>query len=173
MYKRTFLGLFLMPLGEIALKSSQEEAGSTAWSTMTNDAVTFKWRHHAGHLQCCLSAPTAGWIAAGFNERAGLANTRFVMASVSGLDLVAEEHLAIVPEHQPVQSLGLQPALIEISGVYADGLSHITFSMVEEIPGRPDLQLRSGNSVNLMLAWSHSRDFAHHSAWRRHFVILL
>ena len=171
MNKRTFLGLFLVPFGEFALKTSQDGADSKAWSAMTDDAVTFEWRHTAGYLECRLSAPTAGWIAAGFNEHAGLRDTRFVIASVSGPHIVADEHLAIVPAHKPVQSLGLHPALYSISGAYTDGVSHITFSMAEEIPGRPNLQLGRGSLIYLMLAWSQSSDFEHHSAWRRHYAM--
>jgi hypothetical protein len=135
--------------------------------------VTFEWRHEDGILVGLLTAPTAGWIAVGFNETPDLRNTRMVMAAVSVSPIRVEEHVALVPDHRPVGQLGQPPIVTQADGAYADSLSTLAFAVTHDVPGRPSLRLSEGANVGVMLAWSHEPDFDHHSAWRRHFPVTL
>jgi hypothetical protein len=129
------------------------------------DGTHFVWQHAGGRIVCAFAANADGWIAAGFNEVRDLRGTRFVVAAAPP-GLVAER-LARVPDHiaAPV------PALVEARVARAGARVQLDFVFPQEIPGGPSLA--PGTRAHVMLAWSHDRDFAHHSAWRRHFDVVL
>ncbi|MHA1567139.1 MAG: DOMON domain-containing protein [Alphaproteobacteria bacterium] len=174
MTKREFLTMALTALSGFTLTGlSANAATSHDQGSVSAAGVTFQWRHESGRLRANLSAPTAGWIAVGFNENPTLENTRFVIAAVSVAPIRVEEHIAMVPDHREVSQLGLPAAIAHTSGSYRDGISRLEFSLPEAMPGRARLSLRPGAKIHLMLAWSQETDFDHHSAWRRHFDITL
>ncbi len=174
MTKREFLKTSMAALGGAALSRVSASAAQHEDPRSIVDAgVTFRWRHEAGRLHATLAAPTPGWIAAGFNEARTLSNTRFVIAAVSTAPIRVEEHIALVPDHQEVGRLGLPRAITDVSGYYDSGLSHLAFSLPQNFPERPSLRLSPGSKTYLMLAWSDEPDFDHHSAWRRHYDLIL
>lgn len=149
------------------------EAAGQQWRTIRPDGVSFSWRHEDERLFARLEAPTQGWIAAGFNDEPSLKNTRFVIAAPSQAPLRAEDHIALVPDHRNVVDLGLSPAVSDIAGTTTSKGSALEFSLPHRFGERPTLTLGPGSRTYLMLAFSHEADFAHHSAWRRHFTITL
>ena len=171
MKRRAFVkaSLALVGCGSLATAAASREGSSM----IQDDGVTFLWRHEGNRLWATLTAPTPGWIAAGFNETSALHNTRFVIAAVSVSPIRVEEHIALVPDHRPVAALGMPPALGDARGAYENGTSRLGFSLPQAIPGRPTLDLAQGAAATLMLAWSHEPDFDHHSAWRRHYAVTL
>ena len=174
MNKRQFLqGTLMVASGLTASSSSLPAIAEEQARRIIDDHVEFSWKHKADRLFGELSAPTAGWIAVGFNERRTLKGTRFVIAAVSTSPIRAEEHIALVPDHRNVSALGLPPALDHVSGSYSQGLSRLEFSLPHQFPEHPALQLAPGASPHLMLAWSQDADFTHHSAWRRHYDVQL
>ena len=136
------------------------------------DGVTFDWRHGDDRLYGTLTAPTSGWIAVGFNISRSLKGTRFVIA-VARQKPTAEMHVALVPEHPTIESLGGQSGLADVTGRSDDTQSTVRFSLPHVNAAPFALELSPGTPVYLMLAWSHETDFAHHSAWRRHFDVVL
>lgn len=175
MNKRQFLSLATFGLGTLIGAPISRAATGPAMParSVTQDDVTFSWRHDNTSLIGTLSAPTKGWIAVGFNEKPELKNTRFIMAATSLAPIRAEEHIARVPDHTSVTELGLKPALKLAQGSYADGRSHLEFQISQKITGRPALSLAPGSRVHVMLAWSQAVAFDHHSAWRKHFPLTL
>ena len=135
--------------------------------------MVFEWTHSAARIHGRLSAPAPGWLAVGFNDKAALADTRFVIASVFGDRVRAEEHIALVPHHVEVSTLGGIPALSDLSGEIVGRETHLAFSLPHNSGGLYARQLEPGTQTHLMLAWSHDPDFTHHSAWRRHYDITL
>lgn len=181
MNRRIFIGSGLVGLlGEAIAQprlcrhfQQPQQPCQSNYSTIKIDDVTFLWRHTDGTLQCQVSAPTQGWFAAGFNDSEGLDKAWIVIGHVTEPITRVEEHIATPPTHRTVQSLGLQPAIIEFSGLYSAGYSVLNFTVLHKINGRPELDLKRGNSLYLMLAWSYESDFEHHCAWRKHIAIIL
>lgn len=165
MNKREFLKFPLAAL--IAQTSPASSKG------INQDGISFKWWHERYALTVLFTAPTKGWLAVGFNEVPTLKNTRFVIAAVSTTPIRVEEHVALIPEHHSVKSLGLPAALKQFDGSFQGDTSTLMFTLPHKIPGRAELDLAPGSSVHLMLAWSMEIDFNHHSAWRRHFTLTL
>ena len=142
-------------------------------NAIDEDGVRFGWSHKNSRLNCVFSAPTPGWVAVGFNTKHELRGTRFVIATTSHSPLRLEERVALVPGHRRVQDLGFAGAATHSSGAFEDGRSELAFSLPERISGQPGLNLSAGAWTYLMLAWSHGRDFQHHSAWRKHYSVQL
>jgi hypothetical protein len=126
------------------------------------------WRHAGGRLHAELSAPTRGWIAAGFGATPDLRGLRFVIAATATPPIRVEEHLALVPEHKPVQELGLAPAIADIAGGHDGARSWLRFSLPQRSADGSLPGLGPGARIWTMLAWSHEADFDHHSAFRGH-----
>ncbi len=168
MHRRTILGTALasamFPFAASAVPARQ---------AVTAGGMHFTWRHEQDRFIATLRAPTQGWLAAGFNERQQLKGTRFVIAHVSTGAAKAELHLAEVPTHRNIEDLGGQPDLQVHEHDYANGMSHLVFSLPANGDGPHSLALQPGAEFHLMLAWSHARDFDHHSAWRGHFDVIL
>lgn len=183
MNKRKFLNISLAMMSSLSLRAdsaaAEEASGSDKGAVKNSPAaivdagVEFTWRHEADRVRGTLTAPTAGWIAVGFNETPSLRNTWFVIATVSTSPIQAEEHIALVPAHKKIEDLGLEPGLAHVSGYYDNGRSRLEFSLPHTRPKRPSLRLDPGAGLHLMLAWSHETAFDHHSAWRRHYDIVL
>lgn len=135
------------------------------------DGVSFQAWHGDGRLHSSFTAPTRGWVAVGFNNQQRLKGTRFVIGALIGGSLRVEEHIAVVPSHPTVESMGLASAVEAASGSVSDGKTTLRFSLPHLFRDTDNPTLLSGIESYLMLAWSHEVDFAHHSAWRRHFTI--
>lgn len=135
--------------------------------------VEFRWEHATEGLQCVLVAPTAGWIAVGFNAEHRLLGTRFLMAVTSEPVLRWQERVARVPPGENIQSLGVPAAFRVNAGEFRAGRSEISLTVARRISSEPKVDLSAGTRPYLMLAWSNEADFDHHSAWRKHYAINL
>lgn len=171
MSKRNFLVLSSLALGASHLGSQPAQAG--AEKEVDLDGVSFRWQHQDNLLIGKLSAPTNGWIAVGFSNGPGIADTYFIMASVAEDPQRFEERYAIVPDHLRISELGWPEKAALTSGESSGGSSTVTFTMPSQGPVGSGISLEAGNKVYLMLAWSRDADFAHHSAWRRHLPVSL
>ncbi len=135
--------------------------------------MVFRWRHEDGVLRGSLSAPTPGWLAVGFNDAQRLRGTCFVMAQVSETPPRLELHRAAVPDHGPVADRQVQRDLAMVAGSFGDGGSRLRFDLPHHSGDALGVNLRPGAATYLMLAWSHSTDFDHHSAFREHQRVVL
>lgn len=163
----------LASTGAEAETGSGAGAGAKELRSIRADGVVFDWRHKRNRLFARMEAPTTGWVAVGFNTETTLAGTRFVIATGSGPDMHAEEHVAEPPNHRRVEELGLTPAVADLALEIEDGKSRLSFSLPHRFADTPTPVLSPGQKSFLMLAWSLAPDFDHHSAWRRHFETTL
>lgn len=146
---------------------------SQAKANLSVQGVSLNWHWEKNGIHGSLTAPTHGWLAVGFNSTDALNGSRFLMAAATRHGTRQSERIAIVPGHVPIESLGLEPVFSGVSAELKKGASIIRFSLAPRIPDRPQLEFREGHATFVMLAWSTSPDFDHHSAWRRHFTITL
>jgi hypothetical protein len=137
------------------------------------DGVRLQAWHRDERLFASFSAPTRGWLAVGFNNFQRFEGSRFVIGHAKGSTIRIEEHIAIVPDHVPVQELGLQAAVQDASIHSEAGRSRLEFSWPHRFADTDNPSLDAGQLTFIMLAWSQEPDFDHHSAWRRHFWVRL
>ncbi|MET1416269.1 hypothetical protein ABVF61_28625 [Roseibium sp. HPY-6] len=116
-----------------------------------------------------MTAPTQGWLAIGFNASPGLKDAYFVMMRVENEQFQSSERISSGFDHAGVGELGLPAVLIAGSGSADAGKTSVSIQLPPHLPGPANVRLTEGHETHVMLAWSQSKDFAHHSAWRRHF----
>jgi hypothetical protein len=159
-------------LASSGLGAQTKQSGQNTMTKRVQDSgVSFEWLTTATQLQGCMQAQTTGWITVGFNTRPTLDGARLVMGRVdakantkSGL---IEIHQAMPPRHEMRHSSAASSDVIELtSSVQRDGVTRICFRMALAASYAGDVALVAGKPVHLILAWSHERDFQHHSAQR-------
>ena len=148
--------------------AARPTGGEQAWRAVEAGGIGFRWRHVAGDLRGRVSAPTAGWMAVGFNDVGQLKGTCFVIAQVSQPPTRLELHRAVVPTHAPVADPVLRTSLVKEGEAFAKGRSHLGFRLPHSSGAALGVALTPGVATYLMLAWSRSPDFQHHSAFREH-----
>lgn len=179
--RRTFfVGLTAMaaPFGLSAANSLQagtplSQAEAATGREATAGDMVFRWRHDGAVLRGQLTAPTHGWLAVGFNDAEQLKGTCFVMAQVSDAPPRLELRRAAVPDHGPVADRQVQQDLVLVSGSFGGGASRLNFELAHRSGDALGVNLRAGAATYLMLAWSRSTDFGHHSAFREHQRVIL
>jgi hypothetical protein len=127
--------------------------------------VEFRWALQDGRLlHGCMRARTHGWVTVGFNTRPALDGARLVMGRVVDGRAELEVHRAEPPRHERIA--GADGAVRLVGGAQEDGFTRLCFVMpLGQIDGA-DVALAAGATTHLVLAWSHERDFDHHSADR-------
>lgn len=157
----------------IALASSGLDAQTkqdnehTMMKRVQDSGVILEWRTTATHMQGCMQAQTKGWITVGFNTQPSLDGARLVMGRVDVKSSLIEIHQAMPPRHEMRYSSAVKSEVIQlISSEQLGGLTRICFRMALAASYAGDVALAAGKPVHLVLAWSHERDFQHHSAQR-------
>jgi hypothetical protein len=121
--------------------------------------MSFEWGIEPERLFGRVRARTCGWLAVGFNDRAGLQGARLVMCRLIGDKIEIEEHEVDPPRHRARRDSRSVVSALGARRVGAD--TEIEFALALE-------RLRAGQRVELILAYSTSTDFDHHSAMRGH-----
>lgn len=167
------LALFLLAtvIGPSTAPSAARESSGTR--TVQAKGIAFSWTHKDGRLFGRVSASTDGWIAVGFNRDRRLRGTRFVIGRVVAGKAQAEVHVAMVPDHAEVGALGGTADLRHVDGGRSGGQTWLTFSLPHRSGDPFDVTLAPESGVHLMLAWSRSPDFDHHSHFRTHRDVVL
>lgn len=121
-------------------------------------------------LEVRLAAPTSGWVLVGFNDREGLDGARLFFARVRDGQVQAEAHRTDfrfpAPFHQRITRHGGMEDFRALRGQQEGGMTRVAFSVPLVPKGRAHIALASGASIHVILAWSVSDDFDHHSRMR-------
>lgn len=163
----------IFPLALLPALAMQTGAGMPAEQRVTAGEMVFGWWHRDARLHGRLCAPGPGWLAVGFNTGRELRATRFVIAAVAPPDVRAEVRVALAPGHRRIEELGGRGDLRDVAGLVRGGRSRVRFSLPHRATDAHAVPLSPGSPVYLMLAWSHSPDFDHHSAFREHLELVL
>ncbi|WP_299477549.1 DOMON domain-containing protein [uncultured Roseibium sp.] len=146
---------------------------ATKWNSQEkrihSDGVEFSWYFRKQRLHAQMAAPTNGWLAIGFNSSPGLKNAYFVMMRMENGRFQSSERISSGFDHAAVGELGLPSVLIDGSGKSDVGKTSVSIHLPARLPGPANIRLTEGSETHIMLAWSQSGDFSHHSTWRRHF----
>lgn len=146
-----------------------------ACAAQTNDTMnkigkngmTVAWQIEGAQIRIAMTAPTAGWVAIGFNTADELAGTNLLMACVTDGEAVLSDRYIVAPgEHRPVGELGGTPAARLLSGSENERSTQIEFLLPLNAADRWHHTLRVGQTYTLLLAYSLEDDFAHHSIMR-------
>ncbi|MEM9397937.1 MAG: DOMON domain-containing protein [Pseudomonadota bacterium] len=136
--------------------------------------IQVDWKHRNGDIEFTIVAPTSGWVALGFNDVNSIVGAELIMANVKDGEAHAKHFYVVGPGNpKPVKSLGRESIVLDVEGEIANGTISMKLLLEDEIAGRAPLTLKSGENVFLIVAYSVSPDFDHHSRIREHISVKL
>jgi hypothetical protein len=160
-----FLSRHFLGIGLLMISFNVDAAKKTVAA-----GVSFHWTTSHGELHGCIRAPTRGWIAVGFNPKGELAGARLVMARVVADKAQIEVHIAKPPAHVHRQNQDGSERAQALTSMQTkeQNQTHteICFRMPLAAADDEDVALVPGETVYMILAFSHEADFQHHSAQR-------
>lgn len=126
-----------------------------------------RWRASEGQVHFELTAPVTGWVAIGLNTSDELKGTYLIMTRVVEGQAEVVEHKVISPGvYRPFHELGTDTMVSNIQGGERQGTTTISFSLPEINVSPLALPMQQGLSYTLLMAYSISDDFQHHSIMR-------
>ena len=141
------------------------------YQEMVMDDCRFEWWVDQSRLRCTFVAPAAGWLAVGFGPSLNTIGTRFVMVDPQDDHLRSAEMLASPSGPAPFSSHPQGESFQALTGGRDGNTAWMSCAVKLPFFSNQTMLLQSQQKANLMLAWSMSTDFDHHSAWRRHIKI--
>ena len=125
------------------------------------------WRATEGMVHFELTAPVTGWMAIGLNTSSQLEGTYLIMARVVDDKAEVVEHKVISPGvYRPFQELDTGTAVADIHGNEGEGTTTVSFSLPEMNVSPLAFPVNEGQDYKLLMAYSVSDDFQHHSIMR-------
>ncbi|MFT6658866.1 hypothetical protein [Maritalea sp.] len=138
---------------------------------LTLDGCRFEWWVQASRLRCTFMAPATGWLAVGFGPSLDILGTRLLMVVPRSDGLKISDRLAGPSGPQTFAPDENDETFQTISGGGNGDQAWVSFAVPLPFYTQQAALVLANQKANLMLAWSTSKDFDHHSAWRRHFEI--
>lgn len=121
-----------------------------------------------------LTAPTEGWLAVGFNDENNIVGADLLMFSIKGDSVQFEDQFVLAAgKHPEDKACGGESNIIVESAKEASGRTSVAFSIPLNSGDKLDFIHRVGQDFWLILAYSVSDDFDHHSIMRKHAKIRL
>lgn len=134
---------------------------------VSKNDMKVEWRYRGDRLLISMSAPTQGWVTVGFNEREGLQGAYLLMGRVTKKGAEVVEHSTLYPgNYQSFESLGLASTVADVYGAQSKTSSMLRFSIPITREGKCGKNLSPGKTIHMVLAYSQSDDFQHHSLRR-------
>ena len=150
-------------LGFLNLKSQNDiHAGEMNFqNTIANDSILIE-----------ISAPTTGWLAVGFNIENKIVGSDLKMFKVNNGQIEAEDQFVKgIQDHPGDASIGGENNIKLLSGIEDAKGTRIKFKIPLHSNDRFDYSHKMKVDFWLILAYSESDDFEHHSIMRKHFQI--
>jgi hypothetical protein len=157
----------IMHITLLATNSIAQPVATAPLDSIEVNGMTFSWAFDRGLLQCEASAPTAGWVAVGFNTKNELKGTNLIMGAIEQEFLNMEDQYIVKPgDHRSVIRLGGSEAVTKRGGKEENGITTISFSLPQLSSDKLHHQLIQGIEYYVLLAFSQEDDFQHHSIMR-------
>jgi len=129
--------------------------------------MTVKWEIKYERIYFEMEAPTEGWVAIGFNEKEGLVGTNLIMGTLRKDKLsMTDDFIVSFGNPQPIEKLGGSNQLSNQKGKEKGGRTTIHFSLHTKAADKFHINLEKGKTIYLLIAYSISDDFDHHSIMR-------
>ena len=142
-------------------------SASEPMKTIQRNGMTVQWQLAETELHVWMSAPTKGWVAVGLNPDNQLAGTSLLMGRIQNGNPEVKDFYILAPgKYEPVTNLGGASHVTTLNGaenVHGTQL-HFTIPLNTDSEWHHDLQ--TGMAMHLLMAYSRSDDFKHHSIMR-------
>ncbi len=135
--------------------------------TIEKNGMSVHLQRDSEYLTITMTAPTDGWVTIGFNESVDITGAYLLMGRVRGTIAEVVEYTTISPgNYKPISSLGAQVRVKNVRGRQTQGYTSLTFSLPINMQGEFQKSLEKGTEYVLIMAYSTSDDFDHHSIMR-------
>ena len=136
--------------------------------------IDFSYQIKNEQIEIELSAPTTGWVGIGFNDKNSIVGSDLLLfhivdGTAEGVDLFVKGF----GDPRNDENLAGTNDIIIPDSKEQDGSTHIKFSIPLNSNDPNDFQHNPGREIWLILAYSISDDFDHHSRVREHIPITL
>jgi len=141
-------------------------------ATSTNKKVkangmTVEWRFLGDEIIFEMRAPHTGWVAIGLNTSENLSGTNLIMAAVDkGMATLSDRTILKPGAHVPVEEAGGTSHVRLISARESADSTEIHFAVKSTATDQRHFALKQGQKFSLLMAYSESDDFKHHSLFR-------
>ncbi len=145
------------------------------WEVTYTD-VTFQWKVVGVDLEVILSAPTAGWVAVGFDPTTRMKDANIIIGYVSGgVATVRDDYAHLATDHQADTAAGAGGVdnLTAVSGTESGGVTEIRFTIPLNSGDIRDRPLTQGNPHKVILAYGAKDNFVLKHAKRGSMTITL
>lgn len=131
------------------------------------NGMKVRWWFEEERLFIEMTAPTEGWVTIGFNEKSSIQGAYLLMGRVQNGVPEVVEHYAIRPGvYRELTELCCPPQVVIDTGIEQVGGTKLRFSIPTHPANDYAKPLRPGQQYTLVLAYSQSDDFQHHSRMR-------
>ncbi|MEL7423157.1 MAG: DOMON domain-containing protein [Bacteroidota bacterium] len=153
--------LFTLVLAGFAMSTNE------VMKTVQRNGMTVQWQLTETELKIWMSAPTKGWVAVGLNFDDQLAGTSLMMGRIQDGSPEVKDFYIIAPgQYQSVVDLGGTSLVRNVEGREAGTGTELHFSLPIQADSEFHHILQAGAKVHLLMAYSRSDDFEHHSMMR-------
>lgn len=143
-------------------------------SSITVRDMDIRWTEETECWAFELSAPTKGWVALGFNQKNDIVQTNLIMAAVKGEKVEREDFYVVgFGNPQPVTKLGGKFAVTNVEGEEQNGHTTVRFSIPKKAIDQYHYDLKAGDEIWFICAYSRADEFDHHSTMRQHVKVKL
>ncbi len=138
------------------------------------EKMDISWKFENDRITFTATAPDDGWVALGFNTENNIVGSNLIMTSVNGSKVNIEDFYVVSAGNpKPVVSLGSKSQIINNSGFESERTTTVTFSLPIAAFDIYHKNLKKGNKIWLIGAYSMEDEFDHHSRMRKHVEITL
>lgn len=175
---KTFFYYSLLLLGACLFSSQyaldSKHAAPNYENSLEIDGMNVEWEFKDDLLKFRLHSPTQGWLSLGFNETNDVVNANLVMGAVAQEATKMEEFFVLgFGNSQPINSLGGDISVKDFLGYEDHSGTSFEFSIDPSVQDDFHYELKEGNKIWLICAYSLADEFDHHSIMRRHIEIEL
>ncbi len=159
------MNTILIPLALFCISAVLQNEIAQVKKTIQKNGMLVTWFYSNDRIHFDLSAPTTGWITVGFNEREELSGAYLLITRIYGSHPQLVEHVVYAPgDYKPIEDT--LPAVADVEGNESSKQSWVHFSLPITSTSDHAKTLQKGQHVHMILAYSNSDDFQHHSVMR-------
>lgn len=138
------------------------------------EKMEISWEFTEDHVEFTASAPEDGWIAIGFNSENNIVGSNLYMVNVTPTKVNAEDLFVVsVGNPKPVIALGSNSQITNYSGIETKEGTRVKFSLPRTAIDNYHFNLKEGQKIWLICAYSMEDEFDHHSRMRKHVHVTL
>jgi hypothetical protein len=164
---------YLLFISSIIVTHLQKES-NTEMKSVSKNGMAVRWEHNEGTINFEMEAPTQGWVTIGFNNSSGTKDAYLLMGRVVNGKTEVIEHYTLKPgNYKSFEKLGVGSSIRNVTGNEQDKSTLIKFSLPTKSINKYKKELSNGLSYNMILAYSRSDDFQHHSMMRTSIKVTL